>query len=82
MGSEGTTHFFFRVGLFAAASNFNPRESGGGAATLVLEVSDDASVNNGASDVKWGVLEVKVGLADFIAGEGEDWDGGELRDDQ
>ena len=82
MGSEGTTHFFLRVGLFAAASNFNPRESGGGAAALVLEVSDDALVNDGASDVEWGVLEVKVGLAKFITGEGEDWDGGELRDDQ
>ena len=81
MGSEGTTHFFLRVGLFVAASNFNPGESGGSAATLVLEVSDDASVNDGASDVEWGVLEVKVGLTEFIAGEGEDWDGGELKDD-
>ena len=52
MGFEGTTHFFLWVGLFAAASNFNPGESGGGAAALVLEVSDDASVNNSASNVE------------------------------
>ncbi|KAF3970858.1 hypothetical protein CMV_005492 [Castanea mollissima] len=68
-------------GLFAAASDFGVGESGGGAAALVLEVSDDALMNNGASDVGWGVLEVNVGLADFIVGEGEDWDGGELRGD-
>ena len=81
MGSEGTTHFFLRVGLFAAASNFNPGESGGGAVALVLEVSDNASVNDSASNVEWGVLEVKVDLVDFIASEGKDWDGGELRGD-
>ena len=63
---------FLRVGLFATASNFAADESGGGAAVLVLEVSDDASANNGASDVGWGGLEVKVGLTNFIASEGED----------
>ena len=28
-----------------------------------------------------GGLEVKVDLVDFIASEGKDWDGGELRGD-
>lgn len=69
------------VGLFAAASDFGAGEGGGGAAALVLEVSDDASVNDGAGGVGWGGLDFELGLSDFVAGEGEDWDGGELRGD-
>ena len=37
--------------------------------------------NNGAGGVGLGELEVKVDLVDFIASEGKDWDGGELRGD-
>ena len=70
-----------RVGLFTAASDFGAGEGGGGAAALVLEVSDDASVNDGAGGVGWGGLDFELGLADFVAGEGEDWNGGELRGD-
>ena len=69
---ECPARLFLRIGLFATASNFAADESGGGAAVLVLEVSDDASVNNGTSNVGWGGLEVKVGLTNFIASEGED----------
>ncbi|KAF3954105.1 hypothetical protein CMV_020505 [Castanea mollissima] len=38
-------------------------EGGGGATTLGLDVSDDA-----------GGVDLSLGLADFAAGEGEDWD--------
>lgn len=69
------------VGLFAAASDFGACEGGGGAAALVLEVGDDATVNDGAGGVGWGGLEVELGLSDFVAGKGEDWDGGEFRGD-
>ena len=78
MGSSGvSSSSLLRVGFFATASNFATGESGGSAVVLVLVVSDDASVNNSASDVAGegggrGRLEVKVGLTNFISSEGED----------
>ena len=52
MGSSGvSSSSLLRVGFFATASNFASGESGGSAVVLVLVVSDDASVNNSASDV-------------------------------
>ncbi|KAF3968078.1 hypothetical protein CMV_008004 [Castanea mollissima] len=58
-----------------ASCRFRINEGGGGAAALGLEVSDDAG-EGGADDIGWGGLQLELGLADFAADEGEDWDGG------
>ncbi|KAF3969443.1 hypothetical protein CMV_006773 [Castanea mollissima] len=58
-----------------ASCRFRINEGGGGAAALGLEVSDDAG-EGGADGIGWGGLQLELGLADFAAGEGEDWDGG------
>ena len=41
-------------------------------------MGDDGAVDDGAGGIRRGGLEVEDSLADFLAGEVEDWEGGEL----
>lgn len=78
---SGPARFLLRVRLLSASPDLGAGEGRGCAAALVLEVRDDSSVDDGARGLRRRRLEVEVGLADFFAGEGEDWQSGELGGD-
>lgn len=73
-----TAGLLLRVGFPASAANLAAREGGGGASALVLEVGNDGAVDDGACGVRRSGFEVELSLADLLAIEGENREGGEL----
>lgn len=79
--ATGSAGLLLGVGLSTAAPDLPAGQGGGRAPALVLEVGDEATVDDGASGVGRGRLEVEKGFADYGAVEGEDGDGGGVRAD-
>ncbi|KAF7845037.1 50S ribosomal protein L4, chloroplastic [Senna tora] len=74
----GTAGLLLRVGFPPSATDLGACERGRGSSALVLEVGDDGAVHDGACGFWWSCLEVEVSLADLLAVEGENREGGEL----
>ncbi|TKY68916.1 60S ribosomal protein L22-2 [Spatholobus suberectus] len=79
--AAGPASLLLRVGLPAAAPDLAAREGGRRAAAPVLEVGDHGAVDHGARGVRGSGAQVQEGLADLLAGEVEDGEGGGLAGD-
>lgn len=79
--TTGSAGLLLGVGLSTTASDLAAGEGGRRAPALVLEVGDEASVDDGASGVGRGIFQVEKGFADYGAVEGEDGDSSGVRAD-